>query len=81
MDYRKYYKGEFWPKDQKEKKLFGLLKFLDGVAYIDLYGSFLGENEKSKEIDLVYGSLENNQFCIFHNCRHPRQNPFEVQIF
>lgn len=81
MDYRKYYKGEFWPKDQKEKKLFGLLKFLDGVAYIDLYGSFFGENEKSIEIDFVYGSLENNQFCIFHNCRHPRQNPFRSSNF
>lgn len=81
MDYRKYYKGEFWIKDQKEKKLFGLLKFLDGVAYIDLYGSFLGENEKSIEIDFVYGSLENNQYCIFHNCRHPRQNPFRNSNF
>ncbi|WP_425637927.1 HEPN domain-containing protein [Algoriphagus yeomjeoni] len=81
MDYRKYYKGEFWPKDQKEKKLFGLLKFVDGVAYIDLYGSFISESKKSVEIGFVYGLLENNQFCIFHNCTHPRQNLFRSSNF
>jgi hypothetical protein len=78
MDYRKYYKGEFWPKNQKEQKLFGLLKFQDGVGYIDLYGSFFSSNEKVVEIEFIYGLLENNQFCIFHNCKH--QRPFPIWV-
>ncbi len=81
MDYRKYYKGEFWPKDKKKQKLFGLLKFQDGVAFIDLYGSFFSPEEKVIEIELIYGLLENNHFCIFHNCKHQRPSPLRTSHF
>tara|TARA_R110002020_G_scaffold425240_1_gene634677 strand:+ start:932 stop:1879 length:948 start_codon:yes stop_codon:yes gene_type:complete len=81
MDYRKYYKGEFWIKDNKDEKLFGLLKFLEGVAYIDLFGSFISSNDKGKEVEFVFGLLENNQFCIFHNCKLQRPAPFRTSNF
>lgn len=81
MDYRKFHKGEFWTKDHKDEKLFGLLKFLDGVAYIDLYGSFISSSEKAIEVEFIYGLLENNQFCIFHNCKLQRPSPFRTSNY
>lgn len=81
MNYNSNFKGEFWPKNKKHQKLFGLLKFLEGVAYIDLYGSFISSSDKAIEVEFICGLLENNQFCIFHNCKHQRPFPLRTSNF
>lgn len=76
MKYNKDYKGEFFIENEENNKKFGVLKFLNGVAYIDLFGSFNSREEHKSEVKYILGFLDNGHFCIFTNCRLRQPNPF-----
>ena len=40
MNTSREYKGIFWIPGEQDNWKNGILKFLDGIAYVDLFGSF-----------------------------------------
>ncbi len=73
MDISKTYKGFFWIPSEPNNQKCGVLKFLNGTAYVDLFGSFDKDpfNVKSgrrKNICHVHGLLENGRCCILDTC-------------
>lgn len=73
MNTDKTYKGIFWIPSEPENHKNGLLKFLNEIAYVDLFDSFDKDpfnirSTRRKEFCCIYGRLENGRFCILHKC-------------
>ena len=81
MDVSREYKGIFWIPGEEENTKNGILKFLNGIAYIDLFGSFdenpltVPKNRRNK-VDQIFAKLDNQNYCIFSNCKLHISNPF-----
>lgn len=68
MNYTSTYKGKFWIKDEDANTKFGVLKFSNGIAYIDQFGAFDKWESYRQSVDCILGYLDNGYFCIFRKC-------------
>jgi len=73
MNPSKTYKGIFWIAGEEDNSKNGLLKFSNGVAYVELFDSFDKDpiNIKTKQRDkicCIHGVLEDQYCCILNNC-------------
>jgi len=74
MNINKTYKSIFWFPNECDNQKYGLLKFSDEIAFVEIFGSFDNDpfNIKTKrrnEICCIYGLIENNWYCILSNCK------------
>jgi len=81
MNTSREYKGIFWINGEQDNWKNGILKFLDGIAYVDLFGSFdkdplNNESERREEICCIHGRLDNQHYCVLTNCEVRITNPF-----
>ncbi|MBW3470448.1 HEPN domain-containing protein [Arthrospiribacter ruber] len=81
MKYNKNYKGEFFIAGEDKNIVFGVLKFLNGTAYIDLFGHFYSRKNHKSTVEIIYGHLDNGESCIFCNCTLKPPHPFHRTNF
>lgn len=77
MKYNKSYKGEFFIAGDDKNIVFGVLKFLNGTAYIDLFEHFYSRRNYKSTIEIIHGHLDNGESCIFCNCTLKPPHPFQ----
>ncbi|MFD1553880.1 hypothetical protein DNU06_16990 [Putridiphycobacter roseus] len=81
MNIEKEYKGIFWVGGEHDNWKNGILKYLNGVSYVEIFGSF-DENpialgaRKRKKICHIYGRLDNSQTCVLNECKLHISNAF-----
>ncbi|SHJ71076.1 hypothetical protein SAMN04488028_101977 [Reichenbachiella agariperforans] len=81
MKFNKAYKGEFLIPGEEKNIVFGVLKFLNGTAYIDLFGHFHTKQDYKPNVKLIYGHLDNGESCIFFNCKLKPPHPIHRTDF
>ncbi|HBF89511.1 MAG TPA: hypothetical protein DDX39_12800 [Bacteroidales bacterium] len=74
MNINKQYKGIFWIPGEEKNWKNGLLKFINGIAYVEIFGSFDNDPlsvrpKRRNEICCIHGRLNNSRFCILNNCQ------------